>query len=103
MFRGLYELSGWLGDIDYENGIYYLTQWEGVYRFAEEEDPTEFFHLAGGRILSIAVVKRYAYAAARMEGRIYKIDISTGQAETFVRGLNEPTEIEFVPVALVGP
>jgi hypothetical protein len=103
VFRELDELPGRLGDIDYRNGVYYLTQSEKVYMFTEQEDPTEFFHLVGGDITSVAVVGNYAYATASTEGRIYRIDVSTGEAEIFVEGLNDPRDIEFVPVTLVAP
>ncbi len=103
IFKDLSHLSGWLGDIEYLDGMYYLTQWESLYEFAETGDATEIAHFDQGSILGVAAVGTSAFTISRNEDRIYRVDIPTGTVEIFAEGFNEPYEIEYLPVGLTAP
>jgi hypothetical protein len=104
IFRDFTQLSGWLGDIDYSNGVYYLCQAEKVHTFTEQGEPSQLYDTQGERnIIGIAVVGRYAYITVSAVGRLYRIDVLTGESELFVEGLNRPDDIEFIPVNLTAP
>lgn len=108
VFKDLSQLSGWLGDIEYLDGTYYLTQWESLHEFTETGDPVELVHFGDGSILGVAVVGTSAFVAGRNEtdpneGMIYRVDIPTGTVEVFVQGFHDPYEIEYLPVALTAP
>ena len=103
IFKDLSQLASWLGDIEYLDGMYYLTQWESLHEFTETGDPTEIAHFDQGSILGVAVVGTSAFVTSRNEGRIYRVDIPTGTVEIFAEGFDEPYEIEYLPVGLTAP
>jgi hypothetical protein len=103
IFKDLTQLSSWLGDIEYLDGMYYLTQWESLHEFTETGEPTEIAHFDVGSILGVAVVGTSAFVTSRNEDRIYRVDIPTGAVEIFAEGFNEPYEIEYLPVGLAAP
>ena len=103
IFKDMTQLSTWLGDIDYSDGDFYMTQYEDIFRFTESGDPEVLSNLRGGWLLRLAVVGKYVYATDRNAGKIYKVDIFTGIGEVLVEGLPAPLDIEFLPVALTAP
>jgi hypothetical protein len=100
IFKDLSHLSGWLIDIEYADGKYYLTQWESLYEFTETGDVTEIAHFDDGFILGVAIVGTSAFVADRGLGTIYRVDIPTGTVEVFAEGLDNPNEIEYLPAGL---
>jgi len=44
------------------------------------------------------IVGSYAYTVSNFGGAIYKVDIYTGEYQTFVTGLDYPEDIEFVRI-----
>jgi hypothetical protein len=103
IFKDLYDLGSWLLDIDYSNGMYYLAQHDNIVEFAELGEPEVLCNIPDGFMLYLAVVGKYVYAADRNAGKIYKVDIFTGESEVLVEGLVRPEDIEFLPVALQSP
>jgi hypothetical protein len=103
IFKDLTQLSGWLGDIEYSEGFYYLTQWDRLHRFTEAGDPAELVYLEEGSILSVAVVGTTAFIVSRDQGRVYKVHIPSGEMEVFAEGFDEPKEIEYLPAGLTAP
>jgi hypothetical protein len=108
IFKDLSDLTGWLGDIEYLDGMYYLTQWESLYEFTETGEPLEILHIEDGCFQGVAVVGTSAFVSARNEdepyqGLIYRVDLPTGNVETFAQGFHDPYEIEYLPVALTAP
>jgi hypothetical protein len=103
IFKDLSHLSGWLGDIEFSNGKYYMTQWESLYEFTETGDPTEIVHFDDGFVLGVAIVGTSAFLADRGLGTVYRVDIPTGTVEVFAEGFDNPNEIEYLPTALVAP
>lgn len=103
IFKDLSHLGGWLLDIDYSNGIYYLAQYDDLFEFTEDSDAEVLFNLPDGFMLYLAVVGKYAYATDRIAGKIYRVDVSTGEGEVLVEGLDNPRDIEYLPVALEAP
>ncbi len=103
VFKDLSDLSGWLGDIEYLDGMYYLTQWESLHEFTGTGEPTELAHFADGSILGVAVVGTSAFVTSRNEGKIYRVNIPTGTIEVFAEGFDSPYEIEYLPIGLTAP
>jgi hypothetical protein len=103
IFKDLSHLGKWLLDIDYSNGVYYLAQYDYVYEFTEDGEAEVLFSMPEGFMLYLAVVGKYAYATDRTAGKIYRVDVFTGEGETLVEGLDNPRDIEYLPVALEAP
>lgn len=108
VFRDLSELSGWLGDIEYLDGYFYLTQWESLHEFTETGDPVEIAHFEDGAVLGVAVVGTSAFVSRRNQtdpnqGRIYRVDLPTRNVEIFAEGFYDPYEMEYLPVGLTAP
>jgi hypothetical protein len=101
IYRNLADLGGWLGDLDYSDGVFYICQCTRVSTFTEDSDPVELFNVEAGCITGIAVVGNYAYTVVNSPGLAYKTHIITGETEIFAEGLGYPEDIEFVPLKLV--
>jgi hypothetical protein len=100
IFKDLSQLGTWVGDIDYGGGLFYMAQYEDLYDFTEAGEPEVLFSVADGFMLNLAVVGKYVYATDRHAGRIYRVDIFTGEGEVLVEGLDHPRDIEYLPAAL---
>jgi hypothetical protein len=103
IFKDLSHLERWLGDIDYDNGVYYLTQYDNLYEFTEDGEEEVLFSVPDGFMLYLAVVGKYAYVTDRVAGNIYRVDVFTGEGQVLVEGLDDPKDIEYLPVALEAP
>jgi DNA-binding beta-propeller fold protein YncE len=100
VFKDLTGLSGWLSDIDYSDGTYYICQAQKIHSFTETGDVFEVCEIDTSNITAIAVVDDYAYIAINFAGRVYKVDLATGDYGLFLDGLNYPQDIEFIGVDL---
>jgi hypothetical protein len=100
IFRELSDLGGHLSDIDYSNGVFYICRGEKVHYFTASGDAAELCHLPVGNNTGIAVIGTYAYVVKNSPGELYKVDISTGQYELLLGGLNYAQDLEHLPVAL---
>jgi hypothetical protein len=104
IFRDFTHLSGWLGDIDYKDGLYYMTQTSRIHTFTEQGEPNLLIETEGDfYITGLAVVGRYAYITAVNPSGLRRIDVFTGEAELVVELASNPWEIEFIPVSLSAP
>jgi hypothetical protein len=104
LLKDLSSLVGWLGDIDYQDGVFYLAQWNRLLAFTEEGAPAELVSFdPEGNAVGVAVVGDYVYTTVNHAGKIYKTDIHTGETEALADGLNEPEDMEFLPVVLTAP
>jgi hypothetical protein len=103
IFKDMTQLSSWLGDIDYSDGKYYLTQYEDIFEFTETSEPQVLYNKPDGFMLHLTVVGRYVYATDRNAGTIHRVDIFSGEAVLLVGGLPSPRDIEFLPVSLQAP
>ena len=81
VFKDLTNLAGWLGAIDYNNGVYYLCQAKDIYSFREGQAEKRISILSEGNITGIVVVDNSAYVTINFSGEIYKVNTSTGEAE----------------------
>jgi DNA-binding beta-propeller fold protein YncE len=100
IYRDLGQIGGWIGHLDYSNGIFYICQCTGAYTFTEDSDPVELFAVDAGCLSGIVVVGSYAYTVVNSPGKIYRTNIKTGETETFLEGLNYPQDIEFIGAPL---
>jgi hypothetical protein len=102
-FSGSSDL-GWLGDIDYRGGRFYLARPTMVQRFTEIGDLEDVWDAGDEEHpVGIELLEDYAYVAMNFAGKIYKIDLSTGVAAVLIDGLTMPSDIEYIPVRLEEP
>ena len=94
IFKDLSHLPGWLGDIDYSDGRYFICQARKIFSFIEGHDETLIATLPEGNITGIVVDSNFAYLTVKFAGTVYRINLSTGEAEEFIVGLNSPEDIE---------
>ncbi len=91
---------GALGDIDHVAGVYYLSQANTLYRFNEGGGIAAVATVGDADITGVAVVGNSAYLVAASSGRLYRVQIDTGQVLVMLEGLSYPQDIEYVPVDL---
>ena len=98
-FKDLSAIEGWLGAIDYHNGVYCLCQGERVWEFTESADPVMVAELPEDEynITGAVIAGGYVFAVANFAGKLYRINTATGDVATLVEGLNYPQDIEFLP------
>jgi hypothetical protein len=89
-----------LRDVDFSDGAYYTCTSLSVYKYVPGEGVTQLATIPGANNSSICVVGRYAYVGGYRRENIYRVDTSTGQYEVFTVGLDEATDLEFVPAVL---
>jgi hypothetical protein len=100
ILRKVDDETGWLGSIDYHDGIYYLCRSTRVQKFAETGELTTVCTLPAGNITGIVVVGSYAYVVVNAEGTLYRVDVRSGSFERILNDLDYPQDIEYLPVRL---
>jgi hypothetical protein len=94
---------GYLSGIDYSRGWFYLCDaYDAVSMFTEEGTVTQLCQLSGV-LIGITVVGDYAYVTAANADKVYKVNTNTGDSEEFLQGLNNPEDIEYVPMSMGPP
>jgi hypothetical protein len=101
VFKMLSPSWTWLGGIDYADGLYYLTLWQSLYEFTETGDPTEIAHFPDGGIQDVAVVGTSAFVVSNTQGKVYRVDLPTGEVEVFAEGFEDSDAIAYLPVGPV--
>jgi ankyrin repeat protein len=103
IFKDLSHLDGWLGAIDYANEYYYVCQRRRIYSFArrsqyaslfEESKPTLLATLPEGNITGIKVEGEWAYVTVYSSGKVYRVNLKTGNYEEFAKNLKDPVDID---------
>lgn len=100
ILKDLSHLPGWLGAIDYSNGLYYICQDREIYSFIEGHDEEFIAALPEGNISGIVVDGNFAYLTVNFTGTVYRLNLSTGEAEEFIVGLNDPEDIEKLSIKI---
>ena len=94
IFKDLSHLFGWIGAIDHVNGLYYLCQNMKIYVFLDGHEELLITSLPEENISGIVVNGKYAYVTVNFAGKIYRVDITTGEYGVFVENLDSPDDIE---------
>ena len=95
-FKDLSTLSGWLGDIDYYRGEFYLTQYNSVRHFTADGEPQLIATLDVSNIVGIAVAGGHSFVAVNFGNAIYRVNNRTGEFAPLATGLNYPQDIELL-------
>ncbi len=103
IFRSFPNWGGWLGAIDYADGLFYLCGSRSIRAFTEAGEPRDVATLPQDNITGIVVVGSYAYVVVNFEGALHRVDVRTGEDEILLTGLNYPQDIEYLSVALTPP
>ena len=102
-FRDFSELGCcWLNVIDYYDGVYYLTNPGSIYTFTESEWPSLLASDVDYNITGLLIKSDgYMYATVNFSGKVYRIDMATGEYHLFAYGLNYPQDIAGVALTAV--
>ena len=87
---------GSLGSIVYANGRFYLCQSQQIYSFTEETEPVHLASLPEGNITGIEIEGEWAYLPVNFSGKLYKVNLKTGDYQVLAKDLNYPRDIEIV-------
>lgn len=96
VFRDFQHLTGWLGDIDYWEGTYFMVQSRNIYAFGEQEGETLLAELPEGNNINIAVLGNFAYVTSNFGNKVYRVNIQNGSYEVISAGLDYPQSLELV-------
>ncbi len=100
IFRSFDPGLGPLGPIDHSDGVYYLCRSQRIHRFTESGATEDLAELPAGSITGMVALGRYIYLVVSPEGTLRRVNIQKGEVELFADGLDDPREIEYVPVLL---
>jgi hypothetical protein len=95
LFKDLTDLEGWLGSIDYADGIYYLTQSKKVWTFTESGNPELLYEFTDDvwNIVGSAVAGGYIFITQNFEGKLWRVNINSGAITLVVDGLDYPQDL----------
>jgi hypothetical protein len=94
VFRNFGHLSGWLGDIDFADGTYYMVQSQKIFSFREGEEETLVCILPEGNNTGIAILGNFAYVTHG--NKLYRVNLQNGSYEVLLGDLNFPEDIELI-------
>lgn len=97
IFKNMAAIPSWIGAIAYANGYYYVCNYNTVYRFTETSGPTAVGQLPPGEsnIIGLKVIGNTAYVTVNHAGKLYAIDLNSGEATPIVADLDYPQDLEF--------
>jgi len=96
IFRDFSNLVGWLSDIAYHDGKFYICQAQNIYSFVEGHQETLICTLPEGNNTGLVIVGNFGFVTSNFGNKVYKIDLSTGEWEVFVPELDYPSDIEIL-------
>jgi hypothetical protein len=85
--------DGWLGDITYADGVFYLTTSNTIYKFTDNSDPITVAFLPKEAITGIVILDGFAYVSVNVTGEIYKVNITDGTISVVATGLDSPNNL----------
>ena len=94
VFRDFSHIAPWLGAVEYSNGVYYLSSSRSIYSFTENQNEILIATLPDYHITDIVVKNNYAYATVNFGGKIYRVNLSTGEWDVFCENLDYPKDLE---------
>ncbi len=96
VFRNFGHLSGWLGDIDYADGTYYMVQSQKIFSFREGEEEILVGILPEGNNTGIAILGNFALVTSNHGNKLYRVNLQNGSYEVLLDDLNYPEDIELI-------
>ncbi|MGP8322618.1 MAG: hypothetical protein ACT6FG_01300 [Methanosarcinaceae archaeon] len=96
VFKDFQHLTGWLGDIDYANGNYYMVQSTKIYSFTEDEGENLVCELPEGNNIGLAVHGNFAYVTSNFGNKVYRVNLQNGSYEIILSEANYPEDIELI-------
>jgi len=90
-------LHHWLGSIAYSDGKIYLSGPRQVYRLDYknlDQHAVKITELPEYNIAGLSLLGNFAYLSVNFGGKIYKINLETGDYSIFVSNLNFPEHLE---------
>jgi hypothetical protein len=100
VFKDLSNLTHWLGAITYSNGRYYICGPRTIYSFLEGGAVNKIAEIPESNIIGIVIVDNYAYVGVNFAGKLYRVDLTSGDASVFVTDLNYPHDLEVASAPL---
>ena len=96
VFKDFQHLPGWLGDIDYADGTYYMAQSTKIFSFTEDEGENLVCELPEGNNTGLAVHGNFAYVTSNFGNKVYRVNLQNGSFEVMVGDANYPQDIELI-------
>ncbi|MHC4207401.1 MAG: GLUG motif-containing protein, partial [Planctomycetota bacterium] len=93
IIKDLSFLPYWLDDIAYANGTYYVDNTNIVYAFTDSGSAVQVAIIQESNITGIVVIEDCAYISVNFAGKVYKVDLSSGETSVLVSGINYPKDI----------
>ena len=87
------------GPMTFADGQYYIVGSRTVSCFVQGGEVTRIADVPDGNITGIVVLDGYAYVSINRAGKIYKVNLSTGESTVYATGLNYPEDLEVVIAA----
>jgi len=88
-------LSGWLSDVDYSDGTYYLCQSKKLFSFTEDGEEHLICELPDYHNTGIAVLGDFAYITSNFGNKIYRVNLRNGDYEV-IANAEYPKDIELI-------
>jgi non-specific serine/threonine protein kinase/serine/threonine-protein kinase len=96
IFKDLSTLSDWLGVIEYYDRHFYLCLSREVYVFTENSEPILLATIPEENITGITIDGEWAYLSVNFAGKIYKVDLTTGNYQELASNLDYPEGIKLI-------
>lgn len=91
--------SGWVGAVDYRDGVCYVCQSQDVFTYTPGSAPellgslpSEEYHIIGA-----VTIGGHVFVSVNFAGKVYRINRATGEVVLFADGLTRPEDLEFFP------
>jgi hypothetical protein len=97
VFRAMANLRSHLGTMAHHEGTYYVCASRQIHAFTPGGEPRLITTLDEGNITGIVVQNNFAYVTVNHAGKMYKIDLASGESSLFVDRLNYPEGIVALP------
>lgn len=96
VFRNFQHLPGWLSDVDYADGTFYMTQSQKFFSFREDNGENLVVELPDYHNTGIAVLGNFAYITSNFGNKIYRVNVQNGHYEVILDDADRPGDIELI-------
>jgi len=100
IFRSFDPGLGPLGPIGHSDGVYYLCGPRRIHRFTESGATEDLAELPAGSITGMVALGRFLYVVVSPEGTLRRVHMLRGEVELFADGLDDPRDIDYVPLRI---
>ena len=88
-------LPGWLGDIAYWEGRFYVAKWNTIHQFIDDSEMV-VATMPEGNNVGMAVKGNFAYVTSNFGNKIYRANLRDGSLEVLIDDANYPQDIELI-------